>query len=797
MTDKFVVFFGHFYQPPRFNPWLEFVDFDSSASPFHDWNERVAFECYSRLHRAPLHDESGWVTGFINLYSRISFSFGPILLEWLKSRLPKVYNAIIEADKESASREGHGNAIAQPYAHIIMPLADKRYRELAVSWGVRFFEKTFERYPEGFWLPEAAVDNETLEILVDYGIKFVVLAPHQIGEVRVGDRWIRVSGVDPRAAYRVILPSGRSIAAVVYDSSLSAGVSFGDLLDDGRVLASRILESFSDILQGPQLVSIATDGETYGHHKRRGVEELAKAIELLESSGEVRVSNYASFISRAPPRMKARVAERTSWSCPHGVERWRANCGCGSEIRPGWTQEWRGPLRRAVDWLSMEALKAYESIASKLLKDPWGAALNYIDVVYDRSLSSTARFLEGNLAGAGDPVAAVKALKALEALRNALLAQSSDAWFFEDLYRPEVYQILRHAGRALELLESLGFKGLMDTFKTLLREAISNTGVRGDEILEYSLKSRVDFRRLTALYAVKSALGLVGSEARVYSYRVSRSRSDRVTLGAATVDLGIATVISEVTMEQETLYYAAVSLGGWDFYVGVGPLERPEDYTELLETLRGRLPLGAGSTAISLVNEAFKGHVYTVADLPVDDLVDVVSWVISKSKVLLRESLEASLSSITPLLAFLKRAGGRIPSYMEYSLLALLHMRLEECIENLDVSCLEETLSASRGLGLEVRGVGELLASKLRDVLESLALEPSRIDKLELALNISRLAASLGVSEGYLEGARVAVAELRDRLYHNMLVAARLGDELAWRWVKLFTSLAETLRVRV
>jgi len=799
LVEWFTVFFSHFYQPPRFNPWIEFVDYDLSASPFHDWNERVAFECYSRLSNAPLYSEDGWVLDVINVYSRISFSFGPILLEWLKARLPKVYNAIVEADKESSSREGFGNAIAQPYAHIIMPLADRRYRELAVNWGVKFFEKTFDRYPEGFWLPEAAVDHETLEVLADHGIRYIVLGPHQIDAIRVGGRWVKVDRVDPRVTYKLVLPSGRSIAAVVYDDVLSREVSFGSLLEDGRMLASRVIESFNELLQGPQLVSIASDGEVYGHHRKRGVEELVRALEILESTGYIGVTNYSKFLSVSPPRVKARVAERTSWSCPHGVERWRANCGCGSDIRPGWTQEWRAPLRKAIDTLSLGVLRALELVGAELYRNPWATALDYIDVLYERSLERTASFVEEHILKPGDPNAVVRALKLLEALRNALLAQSSDAWFHEDLDRPEPIQALRHAARVLELLEDLGFKGYVGEVLEVLREARGNTGVRGDELLEKALRSKVDPAMVTAVYALRALRGIVGDEGLVYSYKISRSRRDRMELGPVVVDMGVVNILSTVTLEQSTLYYVLIHLGGWDLYVGVDYLEKPEDYIRVNTLFKSNLGLTPASRLVDILGELFKGRVYTVAELLLDDQVDLALWVLEGFKSSFKDYLEKLSPTLLPLHYTFKTTGVKPPGYLTNTLSSLLGLKVEENLRKQDMLELRELIEMAGSLGIPLEPyVRELIAIKLIELLDRLDVDPVNTRVIEGALELALILDRMGaLGDRLMEDARIRVALARKRYYASIRRAAEAGDEVSWGWVKLFTSLARTLRVRV
>ncbi len=778
---------------------MEFVDRDPSASPFHDWNERVAFECYSRLPRAPLYDEEGRVIDVVNVYSRISFSFGPLLLEWLKVRFPKVYNAIIEADKESLSREGFGNAIAQPYAHIIMPLADRRYKELAINWGVKFFEKTFERYPDGFWLPEVAVDSETLELLVDYGIKYVILAPHQIEAIRIGGRWVKVNSVDSRIPYKLVLPSGRSLTAVIYNDIISREVSFGNLLDDGRTLALSILESFNELIQEPQLISIASDGEVYGHHKKRGVEELVKALDILDSIDYVRVTNYSKFLSIAQPKVKARIAERTSWSCPHGVERWRSNCGCGSDIKPGWSQEWRIPLRRAVDKLSLEVLNVLKSQGEELFRNPWIAVLDYLEVLYWRSLEKIAWFTEKHLKRVDDPGTIIKALKLLEALRNTLLAQSSDAWFFEDLYRPEPLQALRHISRALELLEDLDFKDYRDSIRRILGEARSNRGFRGDELLEEVTRSKVDPIKIVAIYAVKTLRGLIGDEGLVYSYTVSRSRRDKLEFGSILVDLGVVNVMSTITLEQNTLYYTLVYFGDWNFHVGVDYLEKPEDYIRVSNLLKSKIEMLPPPALVDTLNDLFKGKVYTIADLPLDEQVDIAMWVLEGFKGSFKKYLEALFSTLAPLQSLLRITGAKTPGYLTSTLSSLVNIKLEESLRKLDLNSFREFMKVAESLGVTVYiDVRELLALKLVELLERVKLDPFNMEALEKAHSIATIMDSLGALNNHIvEKARVEMVYLRNKYYFDVKRVAEAGDALSWTWVKLFTSLARILGVRV
>ncbi|HSD73108.1 MAG TPA: DUF3536 domain-containing protein, partial [Thermoanaerobaculia bacterium] len=409
--NQFVCIHGHFYQPPRENPWTGEVDQEVSARPFHDWNERITAECY--LPNAPN-------------YSRMSFNFGPTLLAWLEVNAVETYRAILDADRASRERfSGHGSAIAQAYNHSILPLANRRDKVTQVAWGIRDFESRFGRRPEGMWLPETAVDDATLEALAAEGIAFTILAPSQAAAVREpASRWLDVEGggIDPREAYRVPLPSGRTISVFFYDGGLSHGIAFGELARGGEDFARALLSRF-DRRSGPQLVHVATDGETYGHHFRGGERALGEALERVEHSGHARLTNYGEFLERFPPRLEAKVVPNSSWSCAHGVGRWSEDCGCSAGAAV--SHPWRRPLREALDWLRDTLAPLYSAAASACFTDPWAARNDSIQVILDPSPASVDRFFERNSSNSLSEDERATALGLLEVQRNALLMYTS------------------------------------------------------------------------------------------------------------------------------------------------------------------------------------------------------------------------------------------------------------------------------------------------------------------------------------------------------------------------------------
>jgi alpha-amylase/alpha-mannosidase (GH57 family) len=468
--NRFVCVHGHFYQPPRENPWTGEVDEEISAQPYHDWNQRITAECYR---------PNG--LGQPSNYSRMSFNFGPTLLSWLGANSPETYRSILEADRMSRSRfSGHGSALAQVYNHAILPLANRRDKITQVAWGIRDFEFRFGRRPEGMWLPETAVDGDTLEVLAEQGIGFTILAPSQAARVREpGMDWrdIDARGIDPREAYRISLRSGRAISVFFYDGMLAHAVAFGELPRDGTKLARALLSRFRDD-SDPQLVHVATDGETYGHHFREGDRALAGALDAIEASGFATLTNYGEHLARFPPRREAQIVPNTSWSCSHGIARWMDDCGCSAGRAA--SHPWRRPLREALDWLRDTLGPLYEAAASGVLRDPWAARDDSIEIVLDPSDESVLRFLDRHAIGPLSAEDRSTALGLLELQRNALLMYTSCGWFFDDPAGLETRQVLRYAARALELAEEHVGGSLEPLFLRLLERVRSSLGERRD-----------------------------------------------------------------------------------------------------------------------------------------------------------------------------------------------------------------------------------------------------------------------------------------------------------------------------
>ncbi|MGH7593944.1 MAG: DUF3536 domain-containing protein [Gemmatimonadales bacterium] len=443
-----IIIHGHFYQPPRQDPWLELVPHEPSAAPDHDWNERITAECYRPLSRAPVVDEHGRVVRVINAYAWCSYDVGPTLFRWLDAHAAAVRDAIVAGDRESRERLGAGNAMAMPYHHVILPLLSRRDKITEIRWGIRDFRTRFGREPDGMWLPETAADDETLAVLVDERIRLTVLAPNQVSGAPAFGRAGRWRGT-----------GGRELAIFTYDGPAAHHVAFGDALEDAGRWEANLAGYPLAADGGPNVVSLATDGETFGHHHRLGDLSLAALIDRLDHRHDTTLTNFAAILDAYPPMEDVTIVSPSSWSCPHGVDRWRRECGCRFE--PGTSQAWRVPLRDGLETLAAGINACVERLWPAAAGDVW-----------------TARDVAGpDLAGA--PQLPADARRLLEVERHLLAAFTSCAWFFDDLGRLEPRIVMGHAARALDLLPPADRAPLEAALLATLAQAHSNDSAKG------------------------------------------------------------------------------------------------------------------------------------------------------------------------------------------------------------------------------------------------------------------------------------------------------------------------------
>ncbi|MDD5362202.1 MAG: DUF3536 domain-containing protein [Ignavibacteria bacterium] len=484
--EKFICIHGHFYQPPRENPWTDEYEQEISASPFHDWNERIYQECYKPNTEAVIVNESGRVLKRINNYEYLNFNFGPTLLHWIKEKHFDTFQKIIEADKNSVkNHSGHGNAIAQVYNHIIMPLANKRDKITQVRWGIKDFEFHFRRKPEGMWLAETACNNATLEILIEEGIAYTILDPSQAEKIRkIGTQnWEDVSGgkINPKIPYRYFSKISKGyIDVFFYDGPLSKGLAFDDIVYDARRLMQRIEFASIPEYRNDQLISIAVDGETFGHHKHFTERTIAYLLSEYADTKGYKVVNFAEYLAAHKPVYEFTMnegpgGEGTSWSCVHGVGRWKKDCGCNTGGLPGWNQQWRTPLRNALNLLNGKLAVYFEIEGHKYLKNVWNARNDYIDIMLNPGDSDILiKFLEkhSRMILMEEEIGIVLSL--LEMQKFALFMFTSCAWFFSDISGIETLKILEYAKRAVEIAEQLSGLDFDEEFLEELEHAKSN-----------------------------------------------------------------------------------------------------------------------------------------------------------------------------------------------------------------------------------------------------------------------------------------------------------------------------------
>lgn len=635
ITNKYICIHGHFYQPPRENAWLEVIEVQDSAHPFHDWNERISAECYAP-NAASRILEHGIIKEIVNNYAQMSFNFGPTLLSWMESNDTETYEAILEADKQSIEHfGGHGSAIAQVYNHIIMPLATTNDKETQIVWGIRDFEYRFGRKPEGMWLAESAVDTESLELLAAHNIKFTILAPRQAKAYRnlQDTAWTELSGkeIDTKQPYVVKLPSGKSIAVFFYDGAISQGVAFSGLLNNGEKFAQQLLSAFDSNNTSPQLVHIATDGETYGHHHKHGDMALAFCLNYIKEHGHARITNYAEYLSLVPPECEVMIHENSSWSCVHGVERWRNDCGCNTGGNPTWNQKWRKPLRDALDWLHGRLNEVYEKEASKVLRDPQAARNDYIKVILKRNDDSVRKFLKEHCRKDVEPN---RVLRLLEMQRHLMLMYTSCGWFFDEVSGIETVQILQYACRAIQLKSQTVGIDVEEDFLKLLEIAPSNMEAFGNAAEVYRklvTPSLTNLKRVGMHYAVSSLFEEDPENAPIFNYTTANEFFIRKDAGEQKLALGITRVKSNVTHTEKRFTFAVIYLGKHHI-IGNISLDMEDDHFASMQIrILHAFDEGRIGDVIGLMQTYFGDDRYTLWQLFKDEKHKVLDMITSQS----------------------------------------------------------------------------------------------------------------------------------------------------------------------
>jgi alpha-amylase/alpha-mannosidase (GH57 family) len=795
--EKYICIHGHFYQPPRENAWLEVIEVQDSAHPYHDWNERISAECYGPNTASRILNEKGVINNIINNYSKISFNFGPTLLSWMESNDRETYDAILEADRQSVeSFGGHGSALAQGYNHMIMPLATSRDKETQIIWGIRDFVHRFNRIPEGMWLAETAVDTETLELLVKHNIKFTVLAPRQAKSFRKKDdlQWTSAEkGIDTRRPYEYRLPSGKSIVLFFYDGAISQDVAFDGLLNDGRKLAERLISNLDKTSTEPQLSHIATDGETYGHHHKHGDMALAFCLDYIERNSKVKLTNYAQFLSLRAPAFEAQIHERSSWSCVHGVERWRNDCGCNTGGKPSWNQRWRKPLRDALDWLRDELEKIFVREASPILKDPWVARDEYISVILRRNDETIKKFLRDHCSQTVDPS---QVLRLMEVQRNAMLMYTSCGWFFDEVSGIETTQIMQYACRAMQLVSQISEVNLELEFRKRLEEIPSNVPSLGNASHVYSkfvLPSKINLQRVGMHYAVASIFEEDLESFPVFNYSTANEIFIRKEAGEQKLVLGVTKVKSNVTRSEKKFAFAVIYMGKHNIIGNISLDMEEERFASMQARMIAAFEEARLGDVIGLMQTYFGPEKYTIWQLFQDEKRKVFNFITYQSMLDLEDSLRRIYNRDYPLVMALANNGIPIPNAYRTSFEYILNADLIKCFqtEKINIRIVERVMTELVKWDLRIEDpvkVERMAGESIFKELKRLAAERESLKRIE------RLNRLFPLLERF---------SLRPNLYRSQNLYFEISkdnhdnDSRSPEWLKQFTLLGENMGVKV
>lgn len=738
---KYLTIHGHFYQPPRENPWLEEIEIQDSARPFHDWNERVSNECYEPNSVSRIVDDKNKILDIVNNYQKMSFNIGPTLLSWMEKYAPCSYRRIIAADKNSVELyNGHGSAIAQVYNHIIMPLANKNDKYTQAIWGIRDFQKRFGRMPEGIWLAETAVDTETLEVLIDLGIKYTILSPYQAQCVRKMDEkeWHDVSwgSIDPSQAYRYYVEgtdNKKFINLFFYDGAISKSVAFDFLLTDGEKFARRLLDGYSEERQRHQLVNIATDGESYGHHTKFGDMALSYVLGVKAKVLGFEITNYGEFLEMYPPEYEVDIKPASAWSCSHGVERWNDDCGCSTGALPGWNQKWRKPLREAFDYLRDEFIKLCSAEGAKYYKDFWAARNKYIDVILDRDEKTVNKFLKENCLDNFNQENKTNALKLMEIQRFCMLMYTSCGWFFADISGIETVQIMKYAARAIQLAKAFSDTDYETKFLEILSKAKSNIaecGTGKDIYEKFVQPSVIAIEQIVCHWAISSLYTDLSELEEIYCYRIKKISYETVKNGHAEMVLGRIEVTSEITYEKWDMGFAMLKTPDSEFYCSTKECSPDDDLSAGREVLIKAFMSNVLLETLKGFEEHYSAKFYSLKDVLIDKRKLILDSVLKSRLTKVANIYDELYEELKVPVEHLANLGMDIPDAFRVSAKFCLIKQLEELLRTVDNFRDEKFLAEIKEIktntekffiNINKSNSGVIIAKKLQSLIDELS----------------------------------------------------------------------------
>ncbi|MCX5754168.1 MAG: DUF3536 domain-containing protein [Candidatus Krumholzibacteria bacterium] len=820
---RHLIIHGHFYQPPRENPWTEKIERQESAAPYHDWNDRIANECYLSNALSRRLDDYGRVTKLVNNYEWISFNFGPTLISWIEDNASDVYARILEADRASAKRlNGHGNAIAQCYNHAIMPLASRRDQETQIRWGIHDFERRFGRPSEGIWLPETALNAATLEVLVEFGFRFIVLSPHQALRVRsLADpsQWNDVSkGTIPAGfPYRCFAPGTRGkrdpkrfVDVFFYDAPLSTDVSFNHLLRNGDGLADAIMLAYPRA--GSDLVVVATDGEVYGHHEPFADMALSYLIESAAPRRALAMTNFGAYLDGHEPKFEVELkpgpnGEGTAWSCVHGVGRWKEDCGDSAGGRPSWNQKWRAPLRAGLNSLRDSLAAQYEREASKLLADPWKARDEYIGVIENRSRDAAAAFVAAHAAAPLSSAESARILSLLESQRNAQLMFTSCGWFFSDISGIETVQIMRYAARAIELAGTEHWLSLEKKLLGDLKGALSNVAGKGTGASIYNgdVKASILGRPcFVSLYAISSHLSGGAELAEIYGHPIRPlDEIVRHVVAPGVEDhmrIGSLEIISRYTLETAVYEYLLYVEDEATFVCYVRQRRSEADYRAMAARLAKLAEAGLVAEIRPAASEYFGTRRFTIRDFLPEDRERILRRFAAKRLEVIEARFGEIYADSKHLLILLKEANIPVPQNLLLPVQTHLTKKLVREVERWERSLTPAGLEGIRSIVTEAAVFGvpidkspaaasfsDLLLEKIKALANEL--DPEAAFALEQFVN---LADEMGIQTDFriIQNRVYAILEMKISPLIDDLARRPDGREETKRAISAFLRLA-------
>jgi len=806
-SKRFICIHGHFYQPPRENPWLETVETQDSAAPYHDWNERVCAECYATNGAARIVSNKNLITRIVNNYARINFDFGPTLVSWLKENAPRTYRMILDGERRSRkSFNGHSSAMAQVFNHIILPLANTRDRITQIRWGIADYIYHFGTPPEGMWLAETAADNQSLELLALNGIRYTVLAPHQCKRVRPlhgGSDWTDTAGatVDTTHPYLVRFASGASIAVFFYDGPASRAIAFEGLLNSGDSYLGRLKSSFKDT-NAPQLVHVATDGESYGHHHKYGEMALAYTLKLVEKDKHVRLANYGSFLEQFPPEYEAEIYENTSWSCMHGVERWRSDCGCNGG-KAGFNQAWRAPLRKAFDELRDGVSPLTEQEGAALFRDVWAARDGYIQVLLNRGEETVEQFFRTHQNHALTEPERIRALQLMEMQRHAQLMYTSCGWFFDDISGIETVQVIAYAARTLQLAQELfgaSAEKLEPAFITRLAEARSNVPRAGDGAKIYMTNVaslQLGLEQVAAHYAISSVFSSFAEDTDLYCFHVRRISHEIHTSGRGRLALGRAHVTSVITGEQQAFSFAVLHFGDQNITAAVKAYQDFDAASfEAFTAQASALVQRANFPEVIRLLDRYYGHVdYSLTSLFSDEQRRIVQLILNSTLWDIETSLTTIYEDHANLLHYLSETGLPKPRALALAAGFAVNAGLRRALEAdpIDQALMRSFLQLAKAdqVELETPMLSYIADQRMKRAMIELQMSPASFEILDRALAMAKAVADLPFDLNLWQAQNIWYEIMRTCPF----AIRALNPEERSRWEKDFADLGACLSI--